>query len=216
MLNRAGIPPRRVLVGHVNNQFVLKQKGQYDGLLIEADVTAEVHAYLPTAATQADELQRLMARARVPKVEIGEHCTTPYECPFMSRCHAHLPAGPEYPVESLPRGGKMVQALIDEGYVDLREVPSERLTTEMHRRVLEATTSGVPYFDAAATAELRTLTYPFAFLDFETIGFAVPEIIGTGPYEQLPFQWSGACRGLSDGNSARRISRDRLFWRRSR
>ena len=29
-----------------------------------------------------------------------------------------------------------------------------------------------------------------AHLDFETIGLAVPEIMGTMPYEPLPFQWS--------------------------
>lgn len=84
----------------------------------------------------------------------------------------------------------MMRALIDEGFVDLREVPNERLTSEMHRRVLEATVSGVAYFEATVTAKLRKLTYPFAYLDFETIGFAVPEIIETSPYEQLPFQWS--------------------------
>jgi hypothetical protein len=84
----------------------------------------------------------------------------------------------------------MTQALIDEGYADLREVPDGRLTSEMHRRVHEATVTGVPYFDAAATADLRRLTYPFSYLDFETMGFAVPELIGTRPYEQVPFQWS--------------------------
>jgi hypothetical protein len=190
VLKNAGIPLRRVLVGHVNNQFALKQKGQYEGLLTETDVTNEVNAYLPTAVAQAADFQRVMTDPKAPKVEVGNHCSTPYECPFMGRCHAHLPEGPEYPVESLPRGGKMMQALIDEGYVDLREVPNERLTNEMHRRILEATVSGVPYFNPTATAELRNLPSPFAYLDFETIGFAVPEIIGTRPYEQLPFQWS--------------------------
>jgi hypothetical protein len=50
--------------------------------------------------------------------------------------------------------------------------------------------SGEVYFDASATLELRKLPYPMSYLDFETIGFAVPEVIGTHPYEQWPFQWS--------------------------
>jgi Domain of unknown function(DUF2779) len=190
VLRNLGLLPSRIFIGHVNNQFVLKAKDQYDGLLAESDVTDEVMAYLPTAAAQADHFQRVMAKPNVPDVDVGDHCGTPYACPFMNRCHAQLPAGPDYPVESLPRGGKMTRALIDEGYVDLREVPDGRLTSDMHMRVHQATVSGVPFFDAAATAELRKLTYPYAYLDFETIGFAVPEIIGTGPYEQLPFQWS--------------------------
>jgi hypothetical protein len=190
VLDRAGVATRRVFIGHVNNQFVLEREGNYDGLLVEADVTDEVMAYLPTAAVLADDFRQVMAEPVAPVVDVGPHCFTPYECPFLSRCHGALPAGPDYPVESLPRGGKMMQALIDEGYEDLRDIPDGRLTGELHMRVREATVSGVPFFDAAATAELRKLTYPFTYLDFETIGFAVPEVIGTRPYEQLPFQWS--------------------------
>lgn len=103
VLNNAGIPQRRVLIGHVNNQFVLKQKGKYEGLLTETDVTHEVYGYLPTAAAQAADFRQVMAKPKVPKVELGDHCSTPYECPFMSRCHAHLPEGPEYPVRAAER-----------------------------------------------------------------------------------------------------------------
>jgi hypothetical protein len=190
VLEKVGVPTRRVFIGHVNNRFVLEREGGCDGLMAQADVTDEVMAYLSRAATLADDFRQVMADPVAPVVDVGPHCFTPYECPFLSRCHGALPAGAEYPVESLPRGGKMTQALIDEGYEDLREVPDGRLTGEMHMRVREATVSGVPFFDAAATAELRELTYPFTYLDFETIGFAVPEVIGTRPYEQLPFQWS--------------------------
>lgn len=32
--------------------------------------------------------------------------------------------------------------------------------------------------------------FPRTWLDFETIGFAVPRWIGTRPYQQVPFQFS--------------------------
>ena len=50
--------------------------------------------------------------------------------------------------------------------------------------------AGVIFLDRAVAAELCDAPYPHSFLDFETIAFAVPEIVGTRPYEQLPFQWS--------------------------
>jgi Domain of unknown function(DUF2779) len=190
VLKKAGVPTGRVFIGHVNNQFVLEREGDYERLLAETDVTDQVMEYLPTAAAMAGEFIQVMASATVPQVAVGDHCITPYECPFVGRCHADLPAGADYPVESLPHGGKMMQALVDEGYVDLRDIPDGRLTGEMHMRVHQATVSGVPFFNAAATQDLRKLVYPFTYLDFETIGFPVPELIGTGPYEQLPFQWS--------------------------
>jgi hypothetical protein len=90
----------------------------------------------------------------------------------------------------LPRGGKVVADLLADGYRDLKDVPLERLTGDMHRRVFDATCSGLAFFDSGATAKLRALARPFSYLDFETISFSVPQVIGTRPFEQLPFQWS--------------------------
>jgi hypothetical protein len=46
------------------------------------------------------------------------------------------------------------------------------------------------YLDHGAHALIAALGWPRFYLDFETIGFAVPVWTGTRPYEQLPFQWS--------------------------
>jgi hypothetical protein len=189
VLQRAKIPVGRVFLGLVNNKFVLRQAGDYTGLLAEVDVTESVQGYLPEAAARALEFQVVMADKSMPSVAVGPHCLTPYECPFLARCTAgHVT--PDYPVDVLPRGGKIVGELLGDGYRDLRDVPVERLTNDLHRRVYDATCSGLAFFDLRAAAELRRLSGPFAYLDFETISFSVPEIIGTQPYEQLPFQWS--------------------------
>jgi hypothetical protein len=190
VLQRAKIPVGRVFIGHVNNQFVLQRPGNYDGILVEADVTDAVQAYLQEAADKAIKYREIMRAASAPVVAVGPHCLDPYECPFLARCTAREPPAPEFPVDLLPRGGKIVEALIAEGFRDLRDVPAKRLTNEMHQRVYEATRSGLAFFDRAATAPLRKLLRPYSFLDFETISFSVPEVIGTRPYEQLPFQWS--------------------------
>jgi hypothetical protein len=189
VLQRAKIPLGRVLLGLVDNRFTLRRPGDYQGLLAEVDITEAVQDYLPVAAARALEFQGVMARESMPSILVGPHCLSPQECPFLARCTAGRDT-PEYPVDVLPRGGKTVAALLAEGYRDLRDVPAKRLTDEMHRRVFDATCSGLAFFDLGATAELRRLPSPFAYLDFETIGFSVPEVIGTRPYEQLPFQWS--------------------------
>ncbi len=189
VLQRAKIPVGRVFIGHVNNQFVLRRAGDYEGLLTEADISGEVQTLLPQVAAQALEFQTVMASESMPEVAVGPQCMNPYECPFLARCTEGMEK-PEYPIEALPRGGKLVERLLAEGFQDLREVPVNLLTNDMHRRVFDATTSGLAFFDKAATTELRKLTSPFAYLDFETINLAVPAVISTRPYEQVPFQWS--------------------------
>jgi hypothetical protein len=189
VLQRAKIPVGLVLIGHVNNQFVLRRAGDYEGLLVEVDITERVHSYLAEAAARALEFLEVMASESMPAVAVGPQCLSPYECPFWERCTAGaLPA--EYPVDVLPRGGTIVETLVADGYRDLRDVPVKRLTNEMHRRVFDATVSGLAFFDVAATVDLRGLPSPFGYLDFETISYSVPELIGTRPFEQVPFQWS--------------------------
>jgi hypothetical protein len=189
VLQRAKIPIGRVSLGLVNNQFVLERAGDYAGLLLEVDITESVRGYLPQAGERAVEFQEVMARNSMPGIGVGPHCLSPHECPFLARCMAGQKT-PEYPVEVLPRGGQLVGELLADGYRDLRDVPVERLTSDLHRRVFDATISGLAFFDLAATAGLLQGALPYSYLDFETISFSVPEVIGTRPYEQLPFQWS--------------------------
>ncbi|HZF16415.1 MAG TPA: DUF2779 domain-containing protein [Steroidobacteraceae bacterium] len=190
VLRGAGMPVSSVFIGHVDNRFVLKRPGDYAGLAIEENITREVEASLQRIADTASQHLALVATPHVPDIDMGAQCTKPYPCPFIARCTAERGEPPEYPLESLPRGGKLIESLRAEGYEDLRHVPADRLSNENHRRVHAAAVSGVAFFDAAATAELRSLPLPRAYLDFETIGRAVPEILGTRPYEQWPFQWS--------------------------
>lgn len=190
VLRNARVPVDRVMLAHVNSQFVLQRAGDYDGLIKEQDVTGPVEAELPAIAESAAALQALISSPVRPVVSMGAHCTAPYECPFIARCTEERGVLPEFPVELLPRGGKTVDALLAAGYAELRDVPVDLLAGEIHQRVLQATVSGEVYFDPPATASLRGLAAPMAYLDFETIGLAVPEIIGTRPYQPVPFQFS--------------------------
>ncbi len=190
VLRQCRVPIDRVLLAHVDAAFVLKSLAQYDGLIVERDVTDEVEVALPQIAESAAALQDVMASPVRPIVPMGSQCTKPYECPFMERCTREQGGVPEFPVGLLPRGGQVVAALVAAGYADLRQVPESLLGSEVHLRVHQASISGEAYFDPTPTAALQKLGYPLAYLDFETIGLAVPEVIGTRPYEQLPFQWS--------------------------
>ncbi len=189
VLKNARIPVGRYFIGHVNNEFILRRSGDYAGLSVEEDITGEVERRLPETAQRAHEYLKIMASASMPAVAVGPQCLDPHPCPFLSRCTAGQTLA-DFPVGLLPRGGNTVDELVTEGYRDLREVPPARLANELHRRVHRATLSGEAYFDESAGVELRQLPLPYAYLDFETIGFSVPEVIATRPFEQLPFQWS--------------------------
>jgi hypothetical protein len=91
----------------------------------------------------------------------------------------------------LPRGRAVAEELLTKGIADVRDIPAGYLEKPLHERVREATATGQPYIDPQIKAHLHSLPYPRYYLDFETIGTAVPIWAGTRPYQtHLPFQWS--------------------------
>jgi predicted RecB family nuclease len=186
VLAGVGWHPARVELAHINNQFIYPGDGQYGGLFSFVDVTDRVSPMLEHVPRWLIEYRETLA-GEMPSIRIGPHCRNPYECAFLEYC---TPPQPDYPVRSLPGGGKIVWQLLEEGIEDIRDIPPDRLTSESQRRVRQVTARGRPELDPAAAKTLLVLPWPRYYFDFETVGFAVPVWEGTRPYQALPFQWS--------------------------
>jgi len=182
----AGNPLSRVSLAHIDNQFIYAGNGDYDGLLIEADVTDEVMALLPAVPVWVAQAREAVA-GPVPEVPVGQHCAAPYECPFMQFC---WPRDTPYPVSGLGGGRKKLGQWVSAGYRDIRDVPMSEISAEGQLRIRRITASGQPELLPGARQFTAALAYPRFYLDFETVSPAIPRWPGTQPYETLPFQWS--------------------------
>jgi len=189
VLEGSGISLKGIRLAHVDSSFVYTKAGDYRGLLVEEDVEASARERMAEVPGWIRTFRRMLGREE-PAIATGKHCHEPFECSFFDHCKGQEPADAEYPLWILPHRGKLADALAEEGYRDLRDVPLQRLEKPLHQRVHQATTSGHPFLDKAVRAICCKLHYPRYFLDFETIDFAVPNWVGTRPYQQVPFQWS--------------------------
>lgn len=190
VLRASGVPVDRAQVMHLDGHFVLRSEGDYDGLLQATDVTALVEERLPGVEQAAGLCLETMAGAREPPTPMGAHCKAPFSCPYIPRCTLQSGGQREYPIEILRRAPAVVRTLKGAGYSDLRDVPAERLKSALHRRIHQATVSGEPFLDRSMARTVARLLHPIAYLDFETVAPAIPERVGTRPYQNLPFQFS--------------------------
>jgi hypothetical protein len=182
----AGLDIERVELAHIDNQFVYPGDGDYRGLFAHADLTDAVLPLQEQIPMWIADAQRDLA-GPMPGIAVGPQCKDPYECEFLAFC---APEAPEFPVELLPNSAKLARQLRADGLADLRDVPPDRLTREDHQRIWRATKSGQPEVNPSAAAKLAALPWPRYFLDFETVGPAVPMWKGTRPYQKIPMQWS--------------------------
>lgn len=189
VMQQAGLKPSRCMVAHIDNSFVYPGGSDYQGLLKEEPVDAEIRGLIGYVPDWVAAAHKTLQSTEEPAIQPGDQCSEPFACDFISYC-SPPETDVEYPVEILPYGKKMAEQLRGEGYRDLREVPVEKLSNPKHIRVHRVSSTGVAELDAEATEAVRSLPYPRCYLDFETIAFAVPIWAGTSPYKQLPFQWS--------------------------
>lgn len=86
---------------------------------------------------------------------------------------------------------KNYELLKESGIEDIGSIPPDFTgLSGLQRRVRETVISGKPFVGADLSDRLREIDFPASFLDFETLGPAVPIFAGTWPYERIPFQWS--------------------------
>jgi hypothetical protein len=186
-LMQNGLTPRQVVVATLDTQWVYQGDGSYDGLLAERDVTAEVRERLPAVPGWVRDARATLADIDEPAVAVGVHCGAPHGCEFYAHCAP--PAG-QYPVLGLGGSKENLFELLHAGYRDLRDVPEAELKNDTQRLIWRQSRLGQPFVGAELKTLARELPFPRYYLDFETIGPAVPIFAGTRPFEALPFQWS--------------------------
>ena len=176
VLEGAGVHLNEVALAHINDQFVYRGGGEYQGLLTEQPI-ADLARRLAERVPQWTRDALGVIAAPEPAVPVGQHCRTPFECPFMHYCWPQA----EYPLTVLPKLGARLDEYVARGYRDVRDVPEEEVSGEVRERVWRATRANRAEIAPALRTELRAIGYPRFYLDFETISYAVPIWPGTRP-----------------------------------
>jgi hypothetical protein len=80
---RVGLPVYRAEVMHLNREC---RHPDLSNLFTRSDVTDHVEECLPDVPGEVKAQLAMLRRSSPPRVAPGEHCTRPYECPFLERC----------------------------------------------------------------------------------------------------------------------------------
>lgn len=184
----AGLRIRNCHLMFINKEYV--RKGEINARLLfkEQDVTAAVATLLPGVEKELRRMSKVIAGRTEPDVPIGPHCSDPYACPLHDLCWDFLP---EHSVFTLYRGGAKSFGLLESGIQRIAKIPDGYKLSDVQAIQVEAVRGRQPHVDKSALSKfLRALRYPLCYLDFETIGTAIPLFDGVRPYQQVPFQFS--------------------------
>jgi len=185
--NQSGLNIRKCYLALINNQYVRDGEIDPEGLLNTHDVTDQVEEASVGIQDRIDGILEVVSQETCPEMIIGPHCRDPYECP-LTDCWDSLP---EHNIFSLYYSGKKAFEMYNSGIVTVGEIPDGYKLNDKQRIQQACVVSGEPYVDKEAIRDfLSSLEYPLYYLDFETIGPAVPLFDGIRPYHDIPFQFS--------------------------
>ena len=184
----AGLKIRRCVLMHINKDFIRRGPVDPRKFFVQEDVTAQVSALTRNIEPQLDEMFSVIRFKAHPDIAIGPHCDAPYTCPLHEQCWSFLP---DNSVLDLYRGTKKGFKLLADGISEIKRIPPGYPLTDNQHIQREAALTGHAHVDKTAIRTfLRELDYPVAYLDFETFSTAIPLFDNTGPYRQVPFQFS--------------------------
>jgi hypothetical protein len=189
VLKGAGLEIDRVTLLHLNNQYVYDgQKLDLEGLFTSSDLTVEALACQAEVEERLEGFKEMLGRPHPPEIAPSRHCFNPYECEFFNHCRFGLPE--HWVVELAGIGRNKLDELAAMDVQDISEVPETFPLTEIQERIRRCVRFNEEYVSSQLEAELLAFEHPVHFLDFETLGLALPRYAGTRPYQSVPFQWS--------------------------
>ena len=193
VLNGLGYDVRRVNIIHINNQYERADTLDIANLFTITDVT---HAVLEKQSDIPLHVERfrehLEDKENEPPVDIGKHCTEPYDCDGFEYCWYKQRQIPSYSVFNISRLRlEKKLALYKSGIVKLEDISNLAPYSLAQQIQIQAHLTQEPIIDTdAIKAFLQTLRYPIYHLDFETFQQAIPRWRGIRPFMQIPFQYS--------------------------
>jgi predicted RecB family nuclease len=192
VLRRCGIEASRLRVMHLNRDCAYPD---LENLFIREDVTEEVRPLIEEVEGTTRAQAKVLAGS-LPIVQIGAHCSAPYECAFKSRCWAKVPPHHVTTIHAIRT--KKAFALVEKGITTISDLPGDFSLSPTAERQRRAVVEDRLIVEPALADALRDLPSSIGFLDFETVGLAIPVWTGCHPYDAVPVQFS-FCMLDSDG-----------------
>ena len=191
VLESSGLKIGRVFIAYINNNYVRCGEVDIHGLFTIEDVTEKLQPFYAVVADNTRAALEYISQKQEPEMELGKHCSQPYDCPYWEYCSRNLPRPNVFDLYRI-RAGK-AEEYYKEGIVSFNDVLKSGIPlNDMQRKQVNFETLGLStHVDKLGIKTfLDTLSYPLYFLDFETFQTCIPLYDGIKPYQQVPFQYS--------------------------
>lgn len=182
----AGVPIEKINIMHLNTACRFPN---LENLFTTQDVTDELRKRHTSIAPKLNQLFKVIKQNETPQVAIGQHCSRPNECVFMDHCWGERKI-PETSIFDIPTLKDIKWEFLEKNILDIQDERIEGLDEKQNLFLKILRSKGRFVNKEGLKQGIESWKFPLVFLDFETINPAIPRYVDTGPFMQVPFQFS--------------------------
>ncbi|MGH7799866.1 MAG: DUF2779 domain-containing protein [Thermodesulfobacteriota bacterium] len=186
ILEGSGLKINKTWIMYINRECVCPD---LSNLFVRKDVSDRVEEKIHEVSGNIARFKDVIKLENEPEILIGPHCNSPYVCPFKEYCWQNVGNRTVFNIPKLDYNKKI--ELRESGIILLEQLPNDYPLTDVQRKYINWIVNGQTEIDhVGIRKKLSKLEYPLHFLDFETDSSAIPRLLGTRPFEKIPFQYS--------------------------
>lgn len=183
VVDRCGFDISTVSLLLVSKDFRLGMKNE--DLFVEIDHTEEVLDRVEVFKPFWEQIEEITKKSVKPKPELRFECR---KCELFKEC---LGKGIDNHIFEIPRlSQKKFNQLIELDIVHIDAIPDRFPLTEIQAMVRDCVRTKKPFIGNTLKSELKSISWPAYYLDFETVMTAIPLYPDFAPYTQIPTQFS--------------------------
>ncbi|MFH1051419.1 MAG: DUF2779 domain-containing protein [bacterium] len=189
VIKNSGLELTDFCLVYLNNQYIRKGELDLKQLFVIESVLDRIIPLQNTISEKVEEFKNILIDNKVPDIDIGQHCDSPYTCDFHGYCWQHIPEYSIFNISRLFTDEKF--ELYKNGIIKFEDIPSDYPLNTKQKQQVECELNQTSIISTKEIQEfLSGLNYPLYFLDFETFQPAVPMFDNSKPYQQMPSQYS--------------------------
>lgn len=151
------------------------------------EVSQEIKLKQDEIAKKVSEELDILTEAHSPKIEVGSHCFSPYNCDFIGFCWKKKSTA----IFKLPAlSGEERKALLNKGILSLEELQTQEWANPIVEKQLDSLSNTTAFISDELKSILSTLSANTAYLGFVARQSAIPQCMGDKPYQNQLFAYA--------------------------
>ena len=185
VIKESGLELKSFNLIHINPDYIFNDSLDIFSLFKIVDVSEECESKYGDIGVEIRTQIEMLKEKHSPKIEIGTHCRSPYDCDFIGHCWKHIPKKSIFNLPSIDFETKMklynkhgANLVEDYENVDLPNIQKNQLNSIINNSIR---------INHQTINDLKTISGKKALLKIFTFKPAIPLFNNTKPYQNQAF-----------------------------